>query len=330
MTDRTAPANVTEIDVYEQTGDRRIATIAVVDDWYEPTHREPRSAWVVEWVEPEDKHPIMHRGLVELGNTPISDDTRRRQLLSKARTVVARGRPADPEPFGAAITGSATRAELFERTKLAIYAVDAANARVRQAARRNDEFEATSLAVALTEMLAWVRSLDEFLGYLWQGHVTESIREQASIAIDRRLERLTSIPADLLAAARIREADRKPYADWTFALISKGLLLERRQLRGLRWLAGKMLHFGPLPVAELRHSRAGARPDWVWRPADEIFPPTEPERQHSQRAAYEKHLRGRTITSTLSLTIILIETEFLIYRLLRDSDEDTGVTWGGT
>ncbi len=330
MTGSGARANATEIDASGLTDDRCIAKIAVVDDWYEPEHREPSSAWVVEWVDPEDKQPMMHRALIELGDTPASDDARRRELVARAQAVAAEGRPADPAPFGVATTGSATRAELFDRAKQAIYAVDAANARVRQAVRRNDEFEATALTVALTEMLAWLRCLDELLCHLWRTHVAATVREQASTAVDRSLQRLTSAPADLLAASQTRETNGEPYADWTLVLIAKGLLLERRQLRGLRWLAGKMLHFGPLPVAELRHWRAGAEPKWVWRPAHEIVPPTEPEERSSQRAAYEKHLRGRTITSTLSPTIILIETELLFYRLLRDSDEDAGLPLGGT
>jgi hypothetical protein len=95
------------------------------------------------------------------------------------------------------------------------------------------------------------------------------------------------------------------------------LALPRVELLGLRWLAGKMLHFGPLPAVELRHWREGAEPRWKWRASDEIFDPREPEIRRSQRPAYDQALAGRDVLGTFNLTMVLIETEHLFFRLIR-------------
>jgi hypothetical protein len=179
-------------------------------------------------------------------------------------------------------------------------------------------------------MLASLRGLDELMTYVWEKAVTTDVRNRASEATDAYVARLTSPPPELSAAVAERARTREPYADWTFALVAKGSYLQRGDLRGLRWLAGKLLHYGPLPAAEMRHWRAGAEPRWKWRAADAIFPPSEGEKQPSQRAAYEKHLRGRDVVGTVLMTDPLIETEYLFYRLLRDSDEEQEIKWDGT
>jgi hypothetical protein len=109
----------------------RRAWLSVAHDWYEPGEREPQAAWVVEWVETEDPGPMMHRALVELGDTPADDDARRAELTAKAQAVVAQGTPTAPPGFGFAITGSETRADLYERVKLTVYAVDTASCRTQ-------------------------------------------------------------------------------------------------------------------------------------------------------------------------------------------------------
>ena len=316
----------------ETETDARISgTLVIADDWYEPGELEPRRAWVVEWIDPDDETPMMHRALVELGGAPAEDESRREELIAKAEAVIAQGQPPQPAGFGFAATGSETRAELFERVKLTIYAVDAATGRVGSAARRKDERAANALSVALVEMMAWLRGLDELMSHIWQHVLTAAVRERASEATDESLgQRKEPPPRELGAEITARERNGKPYEDWTFALLAKGAYLNRNELQGLRWLAGKLLHFGPLPAAELRHWRAGAGPRWKWRAADELFPSTLEEQRPNQRAAYEKHLRGQDIVGTVSLITTLIEAEYLFYRLLRDSDEEEGLTWAGT
>ncbi|MEA2898693.1 MAG: hypothetical protein QOJ84_4308, partial [Bradyrhizobium sp.] len=88
------------------------------------------------------------------------------------------------------------------------------------------------------------------------------------------------------------------------------------------WLAGKLLHHGPLPIAELRHWRAGAEPRWKFRSAEEIFPAFLGERSPPQRALYEDCLAGKDVLGSLNVTGALIETEFLFLRLLRESSEE--------
>jgi hypothetical protein len=274
---------------------------------------------------------MMHRALVELGGEPAEEESRREELIAKAEAVIAQGQPPQPAGFGFAATGSETRAELFERVKLTFYAVDAASGRVGSAARRKDDEAANALSVALVEMMAWLRGLDELMAHIWQHVLTAAVRERASQATDESLsQRKEPPPGELVAEITARERNGKPYEDWTFALLAKGAYLSRDELQGLRWLAGKLLHFGPLPAAELRHWRAGAGPRWKWRAADELFPSTLKEQRPNQRAAYEKHLRGQDIVGTVSFITTLIEAEFLFYRLLRDSDEEEGLTWAGT
>jgi hypothetical protein len=306
-------------------------TVVITDDWFEPGELEPRRAWVVEWIDPDDEIPMMHRALVELGGAPAEEESRREELIAKADAVIAQGQPPQPAGFGFAATGSETRAELFERVKLTFYAVDDASGRVGSAARRTDDAAANALSVALVEMTAWLRGLDELMSHIWQHALTVAVRERASQATDESLnQRKEPPPGELVAEITARERNGNPYKDWTFALLAKGAYLSRDELQGLRWLAGKLLHFGPLPAAELRHWRAGAGPRWKWRAADELFPLTLEEQRPTQRAAYEKHLRGQDIVGTVSFITTLIEAEFLFYRLLRDSDEEEGLTWAGT
>jgi len=305
--------------------------LVIVEDWYEPGELEPQRAWVVEWVDPADDLLMMHRALVELGGTPAEEESRREELIAKAEAVIAQGKPPEPAGFGFAATGSETRAELYERIKLTIYAVDSASGRVSDAARRTDEHGASALSVALVEMMAWLRGLDELMTHVWQDVLIPDVRERSSQATDEFLNRRKEpLPQELTTEITARERDGSPYKDWTFALLAKGAYLSRSELQGLRWLAGKLLHFGPLPAAELRHWRAGAGPRWKWRAADELFPPTLKEERPNQRTAYEQHLRGRDIVGTVSLITTLIEAEYLFYRLLRDSDEGEGLTWAGT
>lgn len=314
-----------------ETEEQISGTLMLADDWYEPGELEPSRAWVVEWVDPADESPMMHRALVELGGAPAEEGPRRDELIAKAQAVIMQGKPQQPAGFGFATTGSETRAELFERVKLTLHAVDAASGRVSSAARRKDEYGANVLSIALVEMMAWLRGLDELMTHIWQQVLTAAVRERASQATDACLDRRKEpAPPSLTAEIAARADSGNPYKDWTLALIAKGAYLNRNELQGLRWLAGKLLHFGPLPAAELRHWRAGAGPRWKWRAADELFPSTLEEQQPNQRAAYEKHLRGRDIIGTVSLITTLIEAEYLFYRLLRDSDEEERLAWGGT
>jgi hypothetical protein len=329
MAERQEVDGVTEPET--ETEARITGTLVIADDWFEPGELEPRRAWVVEWIDPDDKTPMMHRALVELGGAPAEEESRREELVAKAEAVIAQGQPPQPAGFGFAATGSETRAELFESVKLTIYAVDTASGRVGRATRRKDEHAANALSVALVEMMAWLRGFDELMTHIWQHVLTAAIRERASQATDESLgRRKEPPPSELIAEITARERNGTPFEDWTFALLAKGAYLSRNELQGLRWLAGKLLHFGPLPAAELRHWRAGAGPRWKWRAADEIFTSTLEEQRPNQRVAYEKYLRGQDIAGTVSLITTLIEAEYLFYRLLRDSDEEQGLTWAGT
>ena len=91
-------------------------------------------------------------------------------------------------------------------------------------------------------------------------------------------------------------------------------------MRGLRWLAGVLLHRRPLPTVEMKHWRQGEQPRWKWRATDDIVPPElrggERKRQKEDREAYEQLLQGRDVLGSLNLFQVLVEVEFLFMSLL--------------
>jgi hypothetical protein len=96
-----------------------------------------------------------------------------------------------------------------------------------------------------------------FMNDAWQRDLPSSVREAASQRVDEYVARRPHL-ADAMGPVREqRRRTGEPYSDWTQLLIGKGLFVPRAKLKGLRWVAGKLLHFGPLPTIELRHWRRG-------------------------------------------------------------------------
>jgi hypothetical protein len=81
----------------------------------------------------------------------------------------------------------------------------------------------------------------------------------------------------------------------------------------MRWLAGKLLHFDPLPAVELKQWREGEAPWWKWRPSKETFPAKRAERKSHDRSAYDRYLAGRDLISTFNLFDALQSAEFLAW-----------------
>jgi hypothetical protein len=243
-------------------------------------------------------------------------------LSEKAMRVAEAGPPPTPAGFAIASTGKGSTAELRDRIELTSHALQAAEARLNGAARREDEHAAVLIAIALTETLMWVRTLDDVMNDAWQRDLPSSVREAASQRVDEYVARRPHLADAMRPVREQRRRTGEPYSDWTQLLIGKGLFVPRAKLKGLRWVAGKLLHFGPLPAIELRHWRAGAAPRWKWRDADEIFPPALPERHEAQRMDYQRHLAGRDVLGSLNLTIMLIELEHLVLALLREAAQD--------
>jgi hypothetical protein len=179
-----------------------------------------------------------------------------------------------------------------------------------------------TVLMALTETLAWLRLLDELLRQTWQKELPATVRDQASCRIDEGIRRRKEVPGFAKKAFEERKKNHRPYAEWTLVLLDLGLALSPEQFRALRWLAGKMLHFGPLPAIELRQSRAGAEPQWTWRRAEDIFPEgSEETKRPGQRKVYEEHLAGRTVLGTFNLTMMLIEMEHAFFALIRNAEK---------
>lgn len=112
------------------------------------------------------------------------------------------------------------------------------------------------------------------------------------------------------------------YRDWTIGLVVMSSGVSREELRGVRWLAGKMLHFGPLPAVELKQWRPGAEPRWKWRASPEIYPRSRArsERKSEDRQAYDRYLAGRDLVGTFNLFDALHATEFLARELTRQEE----------
>jgi hypothetical protein len=300
-----------------QRGDD-LAGRVVIDCWFEPGTREPRTAWVVDFMLSDDT--IMQRALVELDAEPARDERRMAELSEAAEEAIRCGPPPTPEPFGMATTGMASAAELRGRIDLVSHALQTAEGRLGDVAQTTESWSADIVVISLTETLAWLRVLDELLCFTWRKFVSGNVREAASTEIDKLIARHGAAAGCMTDAREERERTGAPYADWTTLLIGSGLALSRPELQGLRWLAGKMLHFGPLPATELRQWRAGEEPRWKWRQPDAIFPSDQSEQQAGQRALYAEHLAGNDVVGTLNLTTMLIEMEHRFFKMLRDTE----------
>lgn len=244
------------------------ATVKLVDDWYMPECREPVRAWVVEWLDRSQDEPRITRTRLEIEGQPAPDEDTM-SCLSEAGAAVARTVvPAEPEPFGHAETGVGRGAEVHRRIELISHAIQEAEGRLHEAARITEPWGAHRVLIALTEAVGWVRALDDAMNHVWRG-LSDELRADITARIDDALEG-TGWDPDFVAWAKA-ERHEAGYSDWTLGLLVRSAGLPREDLRGMRWLAGKLLHFGPLPAAELKQWREGEPPRWKWRPSKRSF-----------------------------------------------------------
>lgn len=302
------------------TGEAWIGTLRRRENWFADGARLPEPGWVVEWTSAVPGWPV-GQALVERGIEPAGDEARRADLATRARALIEAPQEPPPDPFGIPSTDLVSSRGLRDRIEAISHALQSAEHRLGEATKITEEWGGVTVLVALSETLAWLRVLDEVLRYTWRRVVDPNLREQQSRRIDEALRARREIPDFAAEAFAGRRRSGLPYEEWTLLLIDRGLALSPADLQGLRWLAGKMLHYGPLPVVELRQMRSGAPPHWTWRPAQEIFPPISQERGRRQRGFYEAHLAGRTMLSTFKLTFMLIEMELLFFGLIRESSK---------
>jgi hypothetical protein len=269
-----------------------------------------------------DGHDVMQRALVELDATPAQSEKRMATLTERAREVIEAGPPAETARFGEAKTGLRTRAEIRDLVELTSYAVQEASGRVVDAAMSDHDYAVMRVNTAALEAVGWLRALDELMQtVVWQQQLTPAVRKRVSNEVDQQISRPEVIDAVRVEAAANRCSDGS-YTYWTDALLSKGVWLPRRDMQAFRWLAGKLLHHGPLSAVELHHWRVGEKPRWKWRHADSIFTPSLGEERPKQRQAYSEKLAGRDVAGTIEFARVLIEMEHLFYRLLRESEEE--------
>lgn len=307
-------------DLYRD--DNWIGSLRLVDAWFMAESRIPQRAWVIEW-QVEGGAISAEQALVELGGQPALDEGRKTELLELGCSLI-RDRAASPlAPFGAVSTDIDLSQGLRDRIEAISHALQHAEHRLHEAARITEEWGGVKVLTALTEALAWLRSLDDVLRFTWQKAVRMTVREAASQRIDQAISRRQELPSFVQDALVERRHGGLPYAEWTLLLLDRGLVLSPGDLQGLRWIAGKLLHFGPVPAVELVQLRAGAEPRWTWRRADLIFPDASRDRRLGQRRLYEAHIAGKTMLSKFKLTMMLIEMEHLFFRLIRESSEES-------
>jgi hypothetical protein len=229
--------------------------------------------------------------------------------VSEAAAQLARGSgPDEPAAFGHAQTGITRAAEVHQRVVLISHAIQEASGRLHEATRGEHDWASDLVLVALTEAVAWVRALDDTMSHLWRAKPQPYFADITK-KIDLVLQRSGWDPKFVSCAQSRRTATG--YDDWTIGLLIRSHGVPRDELLGIRWLAGKLLHFGPLPAAELKQWRAGEPPRWKWRKAADIFPPTRGERRSDGRSAYDQALAGRDLIGTFNLFDALHAAEFL-------------------
>jgi hypothetical protein len=302
-------------------GDNWIGALRCRDDWFTDGSKAPESAWVVEW---RSRRPgwYFEQALVELGAQAANDERRRDDLAMRAAALIDQPLGSPPEPFAVPSTDRDSSDGLRNRIEAISQALQDAEHRLDEAARVTEEWAGMTVLIALSEALAWLRVLDEVLDWAWRHAVEPGLREAESRRVDDVLQKRRTLPDFAQEAASQRQNSGSPYQEWTLLLLDRGLALSPGDLGGLRWLAGKMLHYGPLPVVELRQSNQGSPPRWTWRPANKIFPPIPDERSRRQKEFYEAHLAGRTMLFKFKLTFMLIEMEILFFGLLRKSSQE--------
>jgi hypothetical protein len=190
-----------------------IGFVSLVADWHEPQNREAQTAWVVQFMAPDVEG--LPRALIELGDKPAPDEARHAELAKKAKAVVAKGAPATPAPFGDASTGLKTMAEIRDLIELTNHGLETAQGRVFAAAQDERPEAVMALLVAITDMMAWLRGLDELAAYVWKDRLTDRKRERASKQADKFMASPGAAPGLLAAERRARQSDGRPYADWS-------------------------------------------------------------------------------------------------------------------
>lgn len=288
------------------------ATLKLVDDWYLPGDRKPCAAWVVEWLAGSDDDPQMARTRLDVAERAAPDEDAMARLSEAAAAVARTAAPAVPEPFGHTATGLARDSEIHKRIELISHAIQEANGRLDHAARVTEPWGAHRVLIALTETVGWVRALDDAMNHVWHD-LSSDLRATITARIDEVLESPGWDPK-FVAWAKAQRG-QAGYSDWTLGLLVRRAALSREDLRGMRWLAGKLLHFGPLPAVELKQWREGEPPRWKWRESKEIFPAKRGERRSHDRSAYDRYLAGRDLIGTFNLFNALFATEFLAWDL---------------
>jgi hypothetical protein len=296
--------------------DGELVGFVALEDWYEPETREPRVAWVVQYMVPGVA--AMQRALLELDGEPATDEERAAELGTKAKAVVDQGAPPTPSPFGHAPTGLGSNAEIRELIQLTNHALESAADRVMAAAQDQRPDAVMPLNVAVTEMMGWLRTLDELGALIWSEKLTTIQRESAARDADRFISSPEAAPGLVSGEYAARQANGQPYRDWTIALLGAhiGGWIPREQLRGFRWLAGKVLHHGPLSAVELVQWRSGEPPRWKWRKADDIFPSSRPEQRPGQRQDYDTEIAGKDVLGLLRFNELAFGVEQLFLPLL--------------
>jgi hypothetical protein len=296
------------------------------EEWFEDGSRTPQLTWVLAYA--LDGEQVMSgigtRRRLDPGSDPAADETQRAELETRALELLDEGPPPDSETrIPTKILTPNSREDRLHRIDLGIQGWSDASGRLHRAAQREEEWALDVIGMAMTELLAWTRLLDDMFSAAWRRGFSDEIREEMSSRADEQLRRAAdSYPKPPQSRPFLdlyqREKDGKPYDDWAAAMAGyHGGAAVRGDLQAFRWLAGKLLHVGPRPVVELRHLQIGGQPRWKWIEADRIVP--RKQDRDRDRADYERHLQGRDVLGSLTWIDTWIEAQFFVIRLYKEA-----------
>ncbi|MGA9760969.1 MAG: hypothetical protein WBQ14_00895 [Gaiellaceae bacterium] len=275
----------------------------------------------------------MLRQLIDDVGEPASDASRRKELEEAALVTLRNEAPPTSVPASPAKVTVEQRIGEFE---LLLSAWRSARDRVRQAARREDDFSRYDLYIALAELLHWTYTIDLVFSNTWKGF-DDATRETASARVDdviadviaRNLRQASESGRNyrepqhgIIRAYRLRQQDGKPYAHWAYLAGIGRNDLDPRFIRGLRWIRGKFTHIGVIDATDLRQWREGAEPRWKWRPVSEISIKSRSGPEEDQDA-YDAAVAGKDVIGSLNIAGPLWDVVQLLSQILVDQAAGT-------
>jgi hypothetical protein len=297
-----------------------------LQEWYDAGSRTPRVAWVADYLGWNDDESML-AVLVDDGDQPAGEQSRREALVAAAEQARDEGPPELPSP---AADGAPTVDDRIDELDLLVSAWSRAHDRLFLAAERDDAGAREEIYVALTELLNWTYTIDSVLDVIWRKRLDGNVKEDASKKVDQGVSKAIAANERLFAergetydepttgvvvAFRQREQDGEPYPSWSHVLGTMAQDVDPRIFNGLKWIRGQFVHRGVLHAVDLRQWRPGAEPRWKWRPSQELGRSASGKDKESM-ADYDAVLAGVDVIGSLSLIDALADAVRIFSDLL--------------